>query len=131
MRQVAEFVQAGNDISIFNIGQPADVHDEARTARHRSEFIARGLHVSAQVARGPVAIAIRAAWDPLKGFNFIQRTPEFHYVKASEPTPVLRFVLSRLAFSYHKALARGISPACRPHNYGNRGNLLFSKNGPQ
>src|ERR1700746_825960 len=45
-RQRVELVQAGNDISIFNVGQPADVDYEVGVATHRSEFIARSLNVT-------------------------------------------------------------------------------------
>jgi hypothetical protein len=45
-RQRVEFMQAWHNISIFNVGQPADVHDEVGAATHRSEFIARSLNVT-------------------------------------------------------------------------------------
>jgi hypothetical protein len=72
-------VQAENDVSIFNIGQPADVHDEAWTATHRSGFLARGLHVTVCQPKSLADLAQSQSGRhgiPLKGSNFSQRTPE-------------------------------------------------------
>jgi len=83
-RKRVELVQARHNISVFNVGQSADVHYEIGAATHRSEFIARSLNItvcmSAQVAHGLGAVAIRAAWDPpARGFDCSQRTPELPF----------------------------------------------------
>jgi hypothetical protein len=81
-------VQARDDISVFNIGQPADVHYEVGAATHRSEFIARGLNITvcqpksltdlAQSQSGQHGIPLR------EGLTSVSVHPNYHSVKTSE-----------------------------------------------
>jgi len=44
--QRIELVQAGHDISIFDVRQPADVHDEVAVTTKRSEFVTGTLNIT-------------------------------------------------------------------------------------
>jgi hypothetical protein len=41
-----KFMQAGHHVSVFDIGQPADMHDEVRAATQCRELITRSFDIT-------------------------------------------------------------------------------------
>jgi hypothetical protein len=88
-RKRVELVQARHNISVFNVGQSADVHYEIGAATHQ-EFIARSLNITvcrpksltdlAQSQSGQHGIPLR------EGLTAVSVHPNYHSVKTSDQT---------------------------------------------
>jgi hypothetical protein len=100
-------VPARHNISVFNVGQSADVHYQIAAATQRSELTARSLNITvcqpksladlAQSQSGQHGISMR------EGLTAVSVHPNNHSVKASEQInwSVLFFPLGIL---YHKSI---------------------------